>query len=357
MRVLVAAGGSGGHVFPALAVLEELYREGGHCLGWIGAPKGLEARVAASRSWIEFFPLNSRGLPRKRPWAWPGAVFQDLRALAQAKRIIREFQPDVVLAMGGYPSVAPVLAAKTLGIPVALHEQNAVMGLANRFLARFSDLVLLAFPHTQGCPRGARVRVTGTPVRRAITAIPESLGEKFLVLGGSLGSKTLVEAVVAMAPKLATIRDFRVHLVVGRAGDPKAARPKASGKGDLCGGPNLYGTGGGAASPSEVGVLARAGGSTVAELACAGRPAILVPWEGAAHGHQLKNAEYVSKEGGFLLVRERELFSPGLAGLVEELWADGKKLQGLSAAVRAQARPDAAREVVKALKDLGKELS
>jgi UDP-N-acetylglucosamine:LPS N-acetylglucosamine transferase len=253
MRVLVAAGGSGGHVFPALAVLEELYREGGHCLGWIGAPKGLEARVAASRSWIEFFPLNSRGLPRKRPWAWPGAVFQDLRALAQAKRIIREFQPDVVLAMGGYPSVAPVLAAKALGIPVALHEQNAVMGLANRFLARFSDLVLLAFPHTQGCPRGARVRVTGTPVRRAITAIPESLGEKFLVLGGSLGSKTLVEAVVAMAPKLATIRDFRVHLVVGRAGDPKAARPKASGKRDLCGGPNLYGTGGRAASPSEVG--------------------------------------------------------------------------------------------------------
>jgi UDP-N-acetylglucosamine--N-acetylmuramyl-(pentapeptide) pyrophosphoryl-undecaprenol N-acetylglucosamine transferase len=356
MRVLVAAGGSGGHVFPALAVLEELYREGGHCLGWIGAPKGLEARVAASRSWIEFFPLNSRGLPRKRPWAWPGAVFQDLRALAQAKRIIREFQPDVVLAMGGYPSVAPVLAAKALGIPVALHEQNAVMGLANRFLARFSDLVLLAFPHTQGCPRGARVRVTGTPVRRAITAIPETLGEKFLVLGGSLGSKTLVEAVVAMAPKLATIRDFRVHLLVGRAGDPKELAQRLRAKGIYVEAQAFTERVEELLAQARL-VLARAGGSTVAELACAGRPAILVPWEGAAHGHQLKNAEYVSKEGGFLLVRERELFSPGLAGLVEELWADGKKLQGLSAAVRAQARPDAAREVVKALKDLGKELS
>jgi UDP-N-acetylglucosamine--N-acetylmuramyl-(pentapeptide) pyrophosphoryl-undecaprenol N-acetylglucosamine transferase len=356
MRVLVAAGGSGGHVFPALAVLEELYREGRHCLGWIGAPKGLEARVAASRSWIEFFPLNSRGLPRKRPWAWPGAVFQDLRALAQAKRIIREFQPDVVLAMGGYPSVAPVLAAKALGIPVALHEQNAVMGLANCFLARFSDLVLLAFPHTQGCPRGARVRVTGTPVRRAITAIPESLGEKFLVLGGSLGSKTLVEAVVAMAPKLATIRDFRVHLVVGRAGDPKELAQRLRAKGIYVEAQAFTERVEELLAQARL-VLARAGGSTVAELACAGRPAILVPWEGAAHGHQLKNAEYVSKEGGFLLVRERELFSSGLAGLVEELWADGKKLQGLSAAVRAQARPDAAREVVKALKDLGKELS
>jgi UDP-N-acetylglucosamine--N-acetylmuramyl-(pentapeptide) pyrophosphoryl-undecaprenol N-acetylglucosamine transferase len=276
--------------------------------------------------------------------------------LAQAKRIIREFQPDVVLAMGGYPSVAPVLAAKALGIPVALHEQNAVMGLANRFLARFSDLVLLAFPHTQGCPRGARVRVTGTPVRRAITAIPESLGEKFLVLGGSLGSKTLVEAVVAMAPKLATIRDFRVHLLVGRAGDPKELAQRLRAKGIYVEAQTFTERVEELLAQARL-VLARAGGSTVAELACAGRPAILVPWEGAAHGHQLKNAEYVSKEGGFLLVRERELFSPGLAGLVEELWADGKKLQGLSAAVRAQARPDAAREVVEALKDLGKELS
>lgn len=356
MRVLVAAGGSGGHVFPALAVLEELHREGGHALGWVGSPRGLEAQVAAKRPWIEFFPLTSRGLPRRQPWVWPGALLQDFRALAQAKRIIRAFRPDVLLAMGGYPAVAPALAAKALGIPVALHEQNAVMGLANRFLARFSDLILLAFPKTQGCPRRARVLVTGTPVRQAIAALPQSLGEEFLVLGGSLGSRALVEAILAKAPKFAALKDFRVRLVVGRAGDPGLLARRLREKG-------VHGE---AQSFTEKVeellararlVLARAGGSTVAELACAGKPAILVPWEGAAGGHQLKNAEYLAQGGGFFLVRERELASSKLDELVEELWADEARLFGLSAAVRAQARPDAAHRVVEALKALGKEFS
>ncbi len=356
MRVLVAAGGSGGHIFPALAVLEELQREGGHALGWVGSPQGLEAQIAAKRPWIEFFPLISRGLPRQRPWAWPEALLQNLRALAEAKRIIRAFKPDVVLAMGGYPAVAPALAARSLDVPVALHEQNAVMGLANRFLARFSDLILLAFPKTQGCPRRANVLVTGTPVRRAIAALPQGLGEEFLVLGGSLGSRALVEAVLARAPKLAALKDFRVRLVVGRAGDPKLLAQKLRESG-------IYAE---AQSFSEQVeellararlVLARAGGSTVAELACAGRPAILVPWERAAAGHQLKNAEYLAKEGGFFLLRERELSSSKLDELVEGLWADEARLFRLSAAVRAQARPDAAQRVVEALKALGKELS
>ncbi len=352
MRVLVAAGGSGGHVFPALAVLEELHREGGHSLGWIGHPQGLEAKVAEKRAWIEFFPLVTRGLPRERPWSWPGALCKNLRAIRQAKRVIQGFKPDVVLAMGGYPAVAPVLAAKALGIPVVLHEQNAVMGLANRFLSNFSDLVLLGFPRTEGCPRRAKTRFTGTPVRREITAVPRPLGEELLVLGGSLGSRRLVEAVVAMASKLAELPDLRVRLVVGRAGDPQELSRKLREAG-------VYAE---ALAFSERVeellararlVLARAGGSTAAELACAGRPAILVPWEGAANGHQLRNAEFLSKTGGFLLVREREL--PCLADLIADLWSDPKKLERLGEAARAQARPEAARLVVEALKGFGKE--
>ncbi|MBC7222094.1 undecaprenyldiphospho-muramoylpentapeptide beta-N-acetylglucosaminyltransferase [Candidatus Bipolaricaulota bacterium] len=352
MRVLVAAGGSGGHVFPALAVLEELHMEGGHSLGWIGHPQGLEAKVVEKRPWIEFFPLVSRGLPRDRPWSWPEALLRNLRAVKEARRIMQRFKPDVVLAMGGYPAVAPVLAAKTLGIPVALHEQNAVMGLANRFLSNFSDLVLLGFPQVEGCPRHAKTLFTGTPVRREIAAIPRALGEEFLVLGGSLGSKALLEAVVGMAPKLTEISDLKVRLVVGRAADPTEITRKLQKKGvhaeahvfcerveELLARARL--------------VLTRAGGSTVAELACAGRPAILVPWEGAANGHQLRNAEFLHKTGGFLLVRERELSF--LADLIAVLWSDTQRLERLGEATRAQARPDAARLVVEALKHLGKE--
>lgn len=354
MRVLVAAGGSGGHVFPALAVLEELHREGRHTLGWIGNPQGLEAKVAEKRPWIQFFPLVSRGLPRDRPWTWPKALFVNVQAVREAKRVIQKFKPDVVLAMGGYPAVAPALAAKILGVPVALHEQNAVMGWANRFLARFSDLVLLSFPHTEGCPKGIKTLVTGTPVRREIAAISPALGEEFLVLGGSLGSRKLVEAVIEAAPRLAEIPGLRVRMLVGRAGDPHELAQRLREKGIYA---EVF------AFTERVEeflararlVFSRAGGSTLAELACAGRPAVLVPWEGAANGHQLKNAEFLSRAGGFLLVRERELKPLDLAELIAGLWRDPQKLRQLGEAARAQARPDAASRVVEALKRLGKE--
>ena len=354
MRVLVAAGGSGGHVFPALAVLEELHGQGGHALAWIGNPEGVEGRVLAGRAWIEFLPLRTRGLPRGAPWPWPEALFQNGRAFLRARALVRSFRPDVVLAMGGYPSVAPALAAKTLGIPVVLHEQNAKMGLANRSLARFADLVLLAFPHTVGCPRGIKTMVTGTPVRAGIARVPAELGQEFLVLGGSLGSRRLVEAVLASAPRLVGLRGFRVRLVVGRAGDPAELARRLREEGlsahvhvfteqveELLGRARL--------------VLARAGGSTLAELACAGRPAILVPWEAAAGGHQLKNAEHAARAGGFLLLRERDLSPSSLGELVAALWKDETELVRLGQAARAQACPDAAQRVVKAIHRVGKE--
>lgn len=351
MRVMVAAGGSGGHVFPALAVLEELRAQGGlSAAGWIGRPGGLEERVLEKRPWIAFFPVSSRGLPRGEPWRWPVALAHDARALAQARRVLALFRPQVLLAMGGYPAVAPALAAKLLGIPVAIHEQNAKMGLANRLLARFADVVLLTFPQTLGCPKGAKTRVTGNPVRREITALPKELGEEFLVLGGSLGSLRLVEAVIQAAPELARIPGLRVRLVVGRAGDPKRVEEALRRHGvdaqalaftermdELLGRARL--------------VLARAGASTLAELACAGRPALLVPWEGAADGHQARNAAYFAARGAAVLVREKELPSR-LADLVGELWTDGTRLERMAVAARALARPEASRAVAQALQEL-----
>lgn len=352
MRVMVAAGGSGGHVFPALAVLEELRaQEGLSAAGWIGKPDGLEQKVLEKRPWITFFPIPSRGLPRGEPWRWPAALAHDAHALVRARRLLAAFRPHVLLAMGGYPAVAPALAAKLLGIPVAIHEQNAKMGLANRLLARLADAVLLTFPQTSGCPRGAKTRVTGNPVRREITAVPKELGEELLVLGGSLGSRRLVEAVIQAAPELARIPGLRLRVVVGRAGDPKGVEEALRRAGveaqalaftermdELLGRARL--------------VLARAGASTLAELACAGRPALLVPWEGAADGHQARNAAYFAACGAAVLVREKEL-PARLAALVGELWADGAALERMAAAARALARPEAARAVAQTLRELG----
>lgn len=357
MRVLVAAGGSGGHVFPALAVLEELRQRGRvSALGWIGNPRGLEGTIAKSRPWIEFLPLVTQGLPRDRPWAWPKALLRQGQAVRLAARLLREFQPDVVLAMGGYPSVAPVLAAKGLGIPVALHEQNAVMGLANRFLSRFADLVLLSFPRTLGCPRGAKTLVTGVPVRPEIARVPGTLGKELLVLGGSLGSRKLLEAVLEAAPRLSEIPGFRVELITGRAGDPAelARRLRENG---------IWAEARAFTERVEMFlararlVLSRAGASTLAELSCAGRPGILVPWEGAAHRHQEINAAYAAACGGFLLLRERELSAQRLSDLLASLWNDEERLMRLSAAARAWAKPDAARRVAQALEALGRDRS
>lgn len=353
MRLMVAAGGSGGHVFPALAVLEEMRNRGDlSAAGWIGRPNGLEQRLLEKRPWIEFFPLPSWGLPRDQPWTWPASLGRNLYALKQAHRFLRAFHPQALLAMGGYPAVAPALAAKALGIPVAIHEQNAKMGLANRFLARFADLVLLSFPKTAGCPNTTKALVTGNPVRPAILGVPRSLGSELLVLGGSAGSRRLVEAVVQAAPELARIPGLRVCIVVGRAGDPKAIEEGLRRQGleaqalafteeveELLGRARL--------------VLARAGASTLAELACAGRPAILVPWEAAAGGHQRQNAQYFAAQGAAVLLREEEL-PLRLADVVASLWADFSTLERMAKAARALARPEAAATVAQTLKELAK---
>ena len=356
MRVLVAAGGSGGHVFPALAVLEELRLRPGVSLGWIGNPQGLEGKIAESRPWIEFLPLVTQGLPRDRPWAWPKALFRQGKALERATRLLRKFRPDVVLAMGGYPSVAPVLAAKRLGIPVALHEQNAIMGLANRFLSRFADLVLLSFPKTLGCPRTARTLVTGVPVRPEIARVPKTLGEELLVLGGSLGSRKLLQAILEAAPGLSEIPGLRVEVITGRAGDPEELARRLRERGVWAEAHAFTERVEALLARARL-VICRAGASTLAELSSAGRPGILVPWEGAAHKHQEINAEYAAARGGFLLLRERELSPSKLLDLVAGLWEDEERLLQLSSAARAWAKPDAARCVAQALEALGKERS
>lgn len=345
MRVLVAAGGTGGHIYPAVAILEEMRSRGALSdTGWIGDPARLEGKVARSYPWIEFLPLSSRGIDRRRPWTWPASLLRSARSLLRAMAIVRRFRPDVVLGTGGHAAFAPMAAAWLLGIPTVIQEQNATMGLANRALAHGVDLVLLSFPRTNGAPRCAKVRVTGNPVRRDVVTLSPELGDELLVVGGSLGSRDLVRAMVRAAPDLAGAPGLRMRLVVGRAAPVDEVRESLVQAGIPAEVVSYVEPFADALSRARL-VVARAGATMVAEVAAAGRPAVLVPWSGAAGRHQDDNARALAERGGCLVAEEASDLGP----LVRELWANERRLRDIADAARASAQPDAAYRAAEAI--------
>ncbi len=352
MRVMVAAGGSGGHVYPALAVMDALRQRGALTqVAWVGNPSGIEAEILHDCPWVTFLPLRSQGLPRGRPWRWPVALMTALCAVLKAAKLIRAFQPHVVLGMGGYPAFAPVLAAALLRVPVVVHEQNARLGLVNRLLARIADAALVSFPETEATC-GLRTQCTGNPVRGEITAVAgnaEGIGQELLVFGGSQGSAALVEAILRAAPTLALLDDLRLRVVVGRAADPEEVRCRLAEAGLQGADVVSYERDIGRALSAARLVVARAGATTVAELAAAGRPAILVPWSGAADGHQTFNARALAKRQAGLVLTDEELAETDLGTLVTSLWNDPETLKEMGEAARTAARPDAAQRVADVL--------
>jgi len=353
MRVLVAAGGSGGHVYPAVAVLEELMARGElRAAGWVGSANGIEREIVSALPWVRYHVLPSRGLPRNRPWMWPLAFASLGGSVWRAVQLVRAFNPDVVLGMGGYPAFAPCVAARLLGVPLAVHEQNARMGLVNRLLSHFADAVLTSFAELP-MGRHRRAVATGNPVRRAIAATEMRLGRELFVFGGSQGSNVLIDATLRAAPALARIGDLKLRLVVGRAADPDAVRCKLQDAGLKSVSVLTYEPEMAAALSRAKLVVARAGATTVAEVAAAGRPSVLVPWSGAADGHQMCNARALAEQGAGVVLSDGELRHADMGALVARLWEDEAALAKMAARARAVARPDAAQRVADVLMELG----
>ncbi len=354
MRVLVAAGGSGGHVYPALAVFEELMARGElSAAGWVGSAKGIEREIVSTLPWVRYHVLPSRGLPRKRPWTWPLALAVLGWSVVKAVLLVRAFRPDVVLGMGGYPAFGPCVAARLLRIPLVVHEQNARMGLVNRLLSFLADAVLTSFADPSVRQRSSAV-ATGNPVRRAIAQTRAALGRELFVFGGSQGSSALGEATLRAAPALAKIPELELRLVVGRAADPDAVRRMLCEAGleratVLTYEPEMAE----ALSRARL-VVARAGATTVAEVAAAGRPSVLVPWSGAADDHQMSNALALAHQGAGLVLSDGELRRSDMADIVARLWEDEATLTTMAARARAAARPDAAERVADVLVALGR---
>jgi UDP-N-acetylglucosamine--N-acetylmuramyl-(pentapeptide) pyrophosphoryl-undecaprenol N-acetylglucosamine transferase len=344
--VVIAAGGTGGHVFPAEALASALVARGQRIVLMTDARSGaLESPVFAGR---ERFVLRGAGIAGRGAARAAGAIVALGAGVAQARRALVRLDPCAVVAFGGYPSVPPVLASRSLmrRPKVILHEQNAVLGRANRFLSRRADALALSFADTARVPPDARAILTGNPVRPSIAAVPpyvapaEDGALRLLVLGGSLGARVLsdvVPAAIAALPqplrsRLSVVQQCRpedLARVGARYDEIDVPAQLAAFFPDI------------AAHLSWAHlVIARAGASTVAELAAVGRPAILVPLPGAVDDHQSANARALAA-AGVVTVAQRELNPERLAAHLSDLLGAPSRLDAVAIAARAIARPNA----------------
>ncbi len=355
--VVIAAGGTGGHFFPAEALAGALIARGRRvALMTDTRSAGLQSPVFAG---LESFVVSGAGIAGRGPLRSGQAILSLAHGILQARRILRRIHAAAVVGFGGYPCVAPVLAGRLMRErpAIILHEQNAVLGRANRFLSRHADRLALSFSATERAPAAASV-ITGNPVRPAIMALadvpyaPPTDTIRLLVLGGSLGARVFSDVVPtalaslpdALLSRLSVVQQCRpedlgrvraTYDLAGIDAELSAFFPDVAEK-----------------LASAHLVIARAGASTVAELAIVGRPAILVPLPGAIDDHQSANARALAEARGASVIAQRDLSPDSLRDRLAALLASPDMLAHAAHAARSIARPDAAARLADLVEDL-----
>lgn len=347
--VVVMAGGTGGHVFPALAVAEAL-RARGVAIHWLGTRAGIEAELVPARgfgiTYLEVSGVRGQGLKRLLL-----APFKILLAVVKAMQALKAVQADVVIGLGGYVTGPGGVAARLLGKPLLIHEQNAIAGFTNRQLSLIASQVLEAFPGAFA--PAAKVKCVGNPVRAEIAALPAP-AERFagrdgalrvLVLGGSQGAVALNELVPEALAQLVATKDLVIRHQAGKKNADKA-RAKYAALGvtaevlpfidDMAA---MY-------AWADL-VVCRSGALTVSELACAGVASVLIPYPFAVDDHQTANGRFLSEAGAARLFRQQDLTAASLAAELGHL-LDRETLLTMAAAARALAQPEATDTVVQA---------
>jgi UDP-N-acetylglucosamine--N-acetylmuramyl-(pentapeptide) pyrophosphoryl-undecaprenol N-acetylglucosamine transferase len=345
--VLIMAGGTGGHVFPALAVAKVL-RDRGVPVVWLGVPGSMESRLVPANGfpieWVRVKGIRGKGLA-----AWLTAPFRIASAVTQSMAVLRRVRPRAVLGAGGYVSGPGGIAAWLLRIPLLIHEQNAIPGLTNRWLARIAAQVLQGFPGS--FDKNFNARFVGNPVRADIAAVPEPAARfegrsgraRLLVFGGSQGAQRL-NAMVPLA--LALLDPKRRPQVRHQAGERgiEAARDayrQARVEADVT--PFIEDMAA-AYAWADVAVC-RAGAMTIAELQAAGLGALLIPLPVATDDHQTKNAETMVHIGAGRVLQERDLTAESLSACIADLTADRDSMRRMAAAARSARVTDAAFQV------------
>jgi len=365
MRLLIAGGGTGGHLFPGVAIAEELRaRTPDAPVRFVGTARGIEARVLPDLGWdLELIQVS--GLKTVGALGAIRGLFRLPRALWQARRVVKRWKPDAVIGVGGYASGPVVLMARLGGVPTAICEQNSIPGLTNKLLGKVARAVFLSFEETRRFFKPRKIVVSGNPVRRAL--LEQLLGAPaagepaasagtlaasdpgtvhVLICGGSQGAVAVNELASQALISLAA------------AGGPRLSIVHQTGEKDLAATEARYAAAGVTASchafikdmatayrRADL-VIGRAGATTVAELAIAGKPAIFIPYPAAADNHQELNARAMAEAGAALMLRQAELTADLLADALRPLLQDPARRREMGAAMKSLAKPGAAAAIV-----------
>jgi UDP-N-acetylglucosamine--N-acetylmuramyl-(pentapeptide) pyrophosphoryl-undecaprenol N-acetylglucosamine transferase len=354
MRIMLTGGGTGGHVFPTLAIIEELQkRDMQLILQWVGRAGGLEQRVCERLS-IPFRSLPVEGWPRARELRKGWVALKIAYCVARSFPYLKTFQPQVVLGVGGYVSLPLVWAAQRLGLPTIVHEQNKRLGMANQVLAASASRILLSYPDTLGDFPHETARVVGNPVRAGFSSPPDkksacaTLGldegvPVVLVCGGSQGARTLNTA-LAIALTQFQPREVQFIWIAGHAEAGGARRAAQSGPvrtevfsftEDMV---TLF-------AAADL-VVCRSGASTMAELAVMGKPSVLVPYPHAADRHQEQNARAFEEKGAAVVMDDAECSGERLVGVIRDLLGSPERRLIMGRAAAALGRSGAAEAIV-----------
>ncbi|MBU8907109.1 undecaprenyldiphospho-muramoylpentapeptide beta-N-acetylglucosaminyltransferase [Desertibacillus haloalkaliphilus] len=361
MRVIISGGGTGGHIYPALSLVKEIKKTNEHAdLLYIGTENGLESKIVP-REGIPFKTITISGFRRKLSVENVKTIYRFLKGVRDAKKMIKDFRPDVVVGTGGYVCGPVVYAAAKLNIPTIIHEQNSVPGLTNKFLSRYVDKVAISFSESTryfpqekvvytGNPRATEVIDTDGERGRASVGLAD--GKKtVLIVGGSRGARPINEAFLEVLPE-AKIRDYQFLYVTGdvhydsvmnevkKQGNPENVliRPFIHNMPEVLAGVDL--------------VVARAGATSLAEITALGIPSILIPSPYVTNNHQEKNAQALRKEGAAYVRLEQEMNGEKLMKDIDEILTTNGKWEEMHQSSQSLGMPRAAQDLYGLMKEL-----
>jgi UDP-N-acetylglucosamine--N-acetylmuramyl-(pentapeptide) pyrophosphoryl-undecaprenol N-acetylglucosamine transferase len=350
LGMIIAGGGTGGHLFPGIAVAEEfLGRNPDHRVLFIGTDRGLEKRILGGLG-LPLRTLRVEGIKGKGPLRAVAALAKIPEGLLASRRILHEFRPDVVVGVGGYASGPAVLAAFLMGVKTAIAEQNAFPGLTNRLLGRFADRIFLTFPGSQGWFPKNRTRVTGNPIRAAFL-VEEPREEKqascftILVFGGSQGAHAINRTVGEALGGLGRLKD-RLRFIHQAGETDLEMMTAAYREKGFTAEVSPFITDMAAAYHRADLLICRAGATSIAEITAGGKASILIPFPFAVNDHQSRNAEALSRTGAAEVIAEKELNGAKLAEVIERLYRNPDAIRKMEAAAAALGKRHAAREIV-----------
>ncbi len=349
MKVIITAGGTGGHIYPALAIINKIKeKEPNSQFLYIGTEDRMESKIVPEKK-IPYLAIPMKGLNRKQPWKNVKVLKLYCDAIKRAKKEIKSFDPDIVIGVGGYISAPVIYAAKKLGYPTMIHEQNSISGISNKFLSHYADRILVSFPESVDAFPKEKVVYTGNPRSEEIMNVKPggkkelgfSLTKKLVVIVmGSLGSTTMTKKIKEMIPAFDK-KDYEVFVITGKdyyddyknVKIPKNVKvmPYYSDLMQIMGQADL--------------MITRSGATTIAEITAIGLPSIMVPSPYVTHNHQMKNALALEKDKACRIIPEEIFDKDSVLPCLEELLNDQSKLKEMKQALEKRAIKDSATKI------------